>query len=214
MTIVSTHGLEIFRNQAPILAVEDLEIGPGERVGIHGGNGSGKTTLLSVLAVAQPVPVITHVTDPTRPGQVTWRCSRDQLTLVHQDPWLFRGSVLANVEYGLAARRVKRAARRHQATDCLERLGGTHLANRNVEGLSAGERRRVALARALVIKPRLLLLDEPLAEIDDEGVQAIEMALAQLPDTTIVVASPIGLPDGFVQRRIELVAPRKRAPRV
>jgi tungstate transport system ATP-binding protein len=204
MTIVSTHGLEIFRNQAPILAVEDLEIGPGERVGIHGGNGSGKTTLLRVLAALEP----------TRPGQVTWRCSRDQLTLVHQDPWLFRGSVLANVEYGLAARRVKRAARRHQATDCLERLGGTHLANRNVEGLSAGERRRVALARALVIKPRLLLLDEPLAEIDDEGVQAIEMALAQLPDTTIVVASPIGLPDGFVQRRIELVAPRKRAPRV
>ena len=204
MTIVSTHGLEIFRNQAPILAVEDLEIGPGERVGIHGGNGSGKTTLLRVLAALEP----------TRPGQVTWRCSRDQLTLVHQDPWLFRGSVLANVEYGLAARRVKRAARRHQATDCLERLGGTHLANRNVEGLSAGERRRVALARALVIKPRLHLLDEPLAEIDDEGVQAIEMALAQLPDTTIVVASPIGLPDGFVQRRIELVAPRKRAPRV
>ena len=204
MTIVSTHGLEIFRNQAPILAVEDLEIGPGERVGIHGGNGSGKTTLLRVLAALEP----------TRPGQVTWRCSRDQLTLVHQDPWLFRGSVLANVEYGLAARRVKRAARRHQATDCLERLGGTHLANRNVEGLSAGERRRVALARALVIKPRLLLLDEPLAEIDDEGVQAIEMALAQLPDTTIVVASPIGLPDGFVQRRSELVAPRKRAPRV
>ena len=204
MTIVSTHGLEIFRNQAPILAVEDLEIGPGERVGIHGGNGSGKTTLLRVLAALEP----------TRPGQVTWRCSRDQLTLVHQDPWLFRGSVLANVEYGLAARRVKRAARRHQATDCLERLGGTHLANRNVEGLCAGERRRVALARALVIKPRLLLLDEPLAEIDDEGVQAIEMALAQLPDTTIVVASPIGLPDGFVQRRIELVAPRKRAPRV
>ena len=204
MTIVSTHGLEIFRNQAPILAVEDLEIGPGERVGIHGGNGSGKTTLLRVLAALEP----------TRPGQVTWRCSRDQLTLVHQDPWLFRGSVLANVEYGLAARRVKRAARRHQATDCLERLGGTHLANRNVEGLSAGERRRVALARALVIKPRLLLLDEPLAEIDDEGVQAIEMALAQLPDTTIVVASPIGLPDGFVQRRIELLAPRKRAPRV
>ncbi len=204
MTIVSTHGLEIFRNQAPILAVEDLEIGPGERVGIHGGNGSGKTTLLRVLAALEP----------TRPGQVTWRCSRDQLTLVHQNPWLFRGSVLANVEYGLAARRVKRAARRHQATDCLERLGGTHLANRNVEGLSAGERRRVALARALVIKPRLLLLDEPLAEIDDEGVQAIEMALAQLPDTTIVVASPIGLPDGFVQRRIELVAPRKRAPRV
>ena len=204
MTIVSTHGLEIFRNQAPILAVEDLEIGPGERVGIHGGNGSGKTTLLRVLAALEP----------TRPGQVTWRCSRDQLTLVHQDPWLFRGSVLANVEYGLAARRVKRAARRHQATDCLERLGGTHLANRNVEGLSAGERRRVALARALVIKPRLLLLDEPLAEIDDEGVQAIEMALAQLPDTTIVVASPIGLPDGFVQRRIELIAPRKRAPRV
>ena len=54
MTIVSTHGLEIFRNQAPILAVDDLDIGRGERVGIHGGNGSGKTTLLRVLAALEP----------------------------------------------------------------------------------------------------------------------------------------------------------------
>lgn len=204
MTIVSTHGLEIFRNQAPILAVDDLDIGRGERVGIHGGNGSGKTTLLRVLAALEP----------TRPGQVTWQCPPDQLTLVHQDPWLFRGSVLANVEYGLAARRVKRTVRRRRAADWLERLGGTHLLSRNAEGLSAGERRRVALARALVIEPRLLLLDEPLAEIDDEGVQAIDVALAQLSDTTIVIASPVGLPDGFIERTIELVAPRERAPRV
>ena len=204
MTIVSTHGLEIFRNQAPILAVDDLDIGRGERVGIHGGNGSGKTTLLRVLAALEP----------TLPGQVTWQCSPDQLTLVHQDPWLFRGSVLANVEYGLAARRVKRPARRRRAADWLERLGATHLLGRNVEGLSAGERRRGALARALVIDPRLLLLDEPLAEIDDEGVQAIDVALAQLSDTTIVIASPVGLPDGFIERTIELVAPRERASRV
>ena len=127
---------------------------------------------------------------------------------------MFRGSVLANVEYGLAARRVKRTARRRRAVDWLERLGATHLLGRNVEGLSAGERRRVALARALVIDPRLLLLDEPLAEIDDQGVQAIDSALAQLSNTTIVIASPVGLPDGFIERTIELVAPRERASRV
>jgi len=203
MTIVSTHQLAVSRNGTPILVVDDLEIGCGERVRIGGGNGSGKTTLLRVLAGLEK----------TRPGQVSWNCTPEQITVVHQHPWLFRGSVPANVEYGLAARRVGRAARRRQGIEWLERLGGRYLVDRDVSGLSAGERRRVALARALAIEPRLLLLDEPLAEIDEAGVESIAAALARLEETTIVIASPIELPDGFVERTIELVAPREMTPR-
>ncbi len=199
MTIVSTHNLAVSRNGTPILIVDDLEIGSGQRVGIGGGNGSGKTTLLRVLAGLEI----------TQPGQVNWDCRPDQITVVHQHPWLFRGSVLSNVEFGLAARRVGRAARRRQGIEWLERLGGSYLVGRDVNGLSAGERRRVALARALAIGPRLLLLDEPLAEIDEAGVESIGEVLARLGDTAIVIASPTDLPEGFVERTIQLVAPRE-----
>lgn len=199
MTIVSTHNLAVSRNGTPILVVDDLEIDSGERVRIGGGNGSGKTTLLRVMAGLEK----------TRPGRIRWNCTPEQVTVVHQHPWLFRGSVLSNVEFGLAARRVSRTARRRQSIEWLERLGGSYLVDRDVNGLSAGERRRVALARALAIEPRLLLLDEPLAEIDEPGIESIGSVLARLGDTAIVIASPTDLPEGFVKRTIQLVAPRE-----
>ena len=198
MTLVSTHNLTVSKHDTPILVAPDFEIHAADRIGITGGNGSGKTTLLKVLAQLETA------TDQ----QVRFHCSHRDITLVHQQPWLFRGSVLANVEYGLAARHVARSSRRQQATDWLGQLGAQHLVERDVDGLSAGERRRVALARALAIQPRLLLLDEPLAEIDEEGVETIRRVLGQLETTAIVIASPVGLPDGMVERTIDVVAPR------
>ncbi len=198
MTLVSTHNLAVSKHDTPILVAPDFEIHAGDRIGITGGNGSGKTTLLKVLARLETA------TDQ----QVRFHCSYRDITLVHQQPWLFRGSVLANVEYGLAARHVARNSRRQQATDWLGQLGAQHLLERDVDGLSAGERRRVALARALAIRPRLLLLDEPLAEIDEAGAETIRRVLGQLETTAIVIASPVGLPDGMVERTIDVVAPR------
>ncbi len=198
MTLVSTHNLAVSKHDTPILVAPDFEIHAGDRIGITGGNGSGKTTLLKVLARLETA------TDQ----QVRFHCSYRDITLVHQQPWLFRGSVLANVEYGLAARHVAQNSRRQQATDWLGQLGAQHLLERDVDGLSAGERRRVALARALAIQPRLLLLDEPLAEIDEAGVEMIRRVLGQLETTAIVIASPAGLPDGMVERTIDVVAPR------
>ncbi len=198
MTLVSTHNLAVSKHDTPILVAPDFEIHAGDRIGITGGNGSGKTTLLKVLARLETA------TDQ----QVRFHCSYRDITLVHQQPWLFRGSVLANVEYGLAARHVARNSRRQQATDWLGQLGAQHLLERDVDGLSAGERRRVALARALAIRPQLLLLDEPLAEIDEAGVETIRRVLGQLETTAIVIASPVGLPDGMVERTIDVVAPR------
>ena len=198
MTIVSTHNLSVSRNNTPILKAPDLEIAAGDRVGVSGGNGSGKTTLLRVLAGLEQAA----------PGQVRFACPPREITLVHQQPWLFRGSVLANIEYGLAARRVGRSDRRRLATGWLEQLGGSYLLGRDARGLSAGERRRVALARALALEPGLLLLDEPLAEIDEAGVRLIGGVLAGLKHTAIVIASPVELPEGLIERSSELLAPR------
>ena len=198
MTIVSTNQLVVRRSSIPILAATDLEIAAGERIGICGGNGTGKTTLLRVLAGLEPAP----------PDMVTFDCAAADITLVHQHPWLFHGGVLGNIEYGLAARRINRSARRQVAGEWLERLGISQLAGRQVEGLSGGERRRVALARALAIEPKLLLLDEPLAEIDDAGIAMIREVLEQLEHTTVVITSPVDLPDGFVERTIWLATPQ------
>ena len=198
MTIVSTNQLIVRRSSIPILAATDLEIAAGERIGICGGNGTGKTTLLRVLAGLEPAP----------PAMVTFDCAAADITLVHQPPWLFHGGVLGNIEYGLAARRINRSTRRQVAGEWLERLGISQLAGRQVEGLSGGERRRVALARALAIEPKLLLLDEPLAEIDDAGIAMIREVLEQLENTTVVITSPVDLPDGFVERTIWLATPQ------
>ncbi len=197
MTIVSTNQLIVRRADIRILAAGDLEIAAGECVGLCGGNGSGKTTLLRVLAGLEPVS----------PGMVTVNCPAGDITLVHQHPWLFHGGVLSNIEYGLAARRVDRVTRRRIARKWLERLGGSQLAERQVEGLSGGERRRVALARALAIEPTLLLLDEPLAEIDDTGIQLIREVVEGLDNTTILITSPVDFPAGFVERTIQLTTP-------
>jgi len=106
--------------------------------------------------------------------------------------------------YGLAARSVKRSERRRIALDWLARLGIANLADRPVGSLSGGEGRRVALARACVLRPKLLLLDEPLADLDESGVGCVGEALKELSDATVVIASPIPLPEGLVARWLEL----------
>ncbi|MCX5197108.1 ABC transporter permease [Streptomyces sp. NBC_00249] len=138
---------------------------PGTTIAVVGENGAGKTTLLRALlgltprAHARLTLGDTEVTAlPPHRRQVAW---------VPQDGALFPHlSALANTAYGLRARRVPRAEARREAQTWLDRLGVGHLAQRRPAQLSGGQAQRVALARALAARPRLLLLDEPLAALD------------------------------------------------
>ncbi|MGW4690412.1 ABC transporter permease [Streptomyces sp. NPDC004244] len=142
-----------------------LDAPPGTTIAVVGENGAGKTTLLRALLGLTPRADAelrlgdTDVTAlPPHRRQVAW---------VPQDGALFPHlSALANTAYGLRARRVPRAEARREARLWLDRLGVGHLAHRKPGQLSGGQAQRVALARALAARPRLLLLDEPLASLD------------------------------------------------
>ena len=191
---VQLANLSVTRNEQVICCVSALAVLGGERIGIMGPNGSGKSTLLRILSGLEP----------DFDGQHRCDFELRERVHVHQVPILFRGSVRQNVEYGLAARAVPRSQRKEAANDWLERLGMSGFAGRNVRTLSGGERRRVALARACVLRPKLLLLDEPLADLDEHGTVCVRQALSQLSESTVVIAAPTQLPPGFVARTVEL----------
>ncbi|MGW2275922.1 ABC transporter permease [Streptomyces yangpuensis] len=142
-----------------------LRAEPGTTIAVVGENGAGKTTLLRALLGLTPrAHAELRLGDadvtalPPHKRQVAW---------VPQDGALFPHlSALANTAYGLRARRVPRAGARREAQAWLDRLGVGHLAHRKPSQLSGGQAQRVALARALAARPRLLLLDEPLAALD------------------------------------------------
>ena len=186
--MIEITNLNVERESKTICSVEQLQAKAGDRLAVIGSNGSGKTTLLRILAGLE------H----DYHGQCVVDLSYRGRTYLHQRPYLFRGSVLSNVRYG------QRARGGRLAEQWLEQLGIAHLANRSTENLSGGEIRRVALARSLVCQPRLLLLDEPFAELDPQASITVCEALNSLQDTTLIIASPNELPDGVTNNSYHL----------
>lgn len=144
-----------------------LKLTPGECVVLSGDNGEGKTTLLRIMSG------LLHPDDGScqyNGIQHSWKRSRhwllNNVVYLHQDPYLFDASVEANISYGLRRHGMHRKAARAMATDALQRAGLAHLQHRSGKQLSGGERQRVALLRAWVLSPRVLLLDEPVASMD------------------------------------------------
>ncbi|MFJ8649798.1 ABC transporter permease [Streptomyces sp. NPDC093546] len=142
-----------------------LDAEPGTTIAVVGPNGAGKTTLLRALLGLTPrahADLTLGDTDvtalPPHRRRVAW---------VPQDGALFpHMTAVANTAYGLRAQGVSRAEARREAQNWLDRLGVGHLAHRRPTQLSGGQAGRVALARALAARPRLLVLDEPLAALD------------------------------------------------
>ncbi len=182
--IINLQNLRVRKTGRVICTVDALAVQPRERLLILGGNGTGKTTLLRLIAGLE--------TEYT--GRREVQVDPGQCVYVHQRPYLFRGSVLSNVLFGLRARGLTKSTAEPLALKVLERLGILQLAQRSVSRLSGGEIRRAALARALVLQPRLFLLDEPLAEMDADGAATILRLLADMGQATILIASPTDLP--------------------
>ena len=149
----------------------ELSVAPGELLAVLGPNGAGKSTLLRCFAGLAPIDAGSIaidgdvVDDPARAVFVEPEARR--VGMVFQSYLLFEHmSVLENVAYGLRARGTHRAQARRVAHEWLERVGLTEYAAQPPRVLSGGQAQRAALARALASRPRLLLLDEPLAALD------------------------------------------------
>jgi ABC-type Fe3+/spermidine/putrescine transport system ATPase subunit len=149
-----------------------LSVSAGEYVAVTGANGSGKTVLLKLIAglyAPESGRIVIGGRDVT--ALPPWERA---VGAIQQEGLLFPNrTVRGNVEFGLEMRRLPPAERRAAAEEMAGQLGLTALLDRRPEGLSGGERQRVSLARALVLKPPLLLLDEPVSAIDESSRDAL-----------------------------------------
>jgi thiamine transport system ATP-binding protein len=150
-----------------VLDSVDLDVAASEVVALLGPSGSGKSTLLRVIAGIVPADrgqVVLDGVDVTR-----MPTHRRSVGMVFQDEQLFpHMDVAANIGFGLRMAGVDRRARDDRVGELLDVVGLTGFGRRHVDGLSGGERKRVALARSLAPRPKLLLLDEPLTGLDRE----------------------------------------------
>ncbi len=161
-----TQGLAVgWPGQAPVLQGIDLTLAAGERIGLVGPNGAGKSSLFLTLAgVLAPLAGQVIVGDqPCRPGSF-----RPDVALVFQqaEDQLFCPTLEEDVAYGARNLGLSGAALQQRVRGALEACGLTGLGGRPVHHLSGGEKRRAAIAGALVMEPRLMLLDEPSAALD------------------------------------------------
>lgn len=177
-----------------VLDIENLEIEKGLIYSLSGPNGAGKTTLLRLLAFLDRPDQgnIEMEGEEVRYQEKTLVTLRRKAVLLDQHPIMFSGTVLANVEFGMRMRGLPRKDRYRRSMEMLEMIGMDHFAERDASGLSGGEVKRVALARALVLKPKVLLCDEPTANVDKEHKEIILHTIKTLNksrQTSIVFAT-------------------------
>ena len=161
-----------------VLDLEQFTVPRGALISVVGHNGAGKSTLLRLLALLEPPTEGQVLLDgqvvPKRPAAAL----RRRVTLVEQRPILFRGTVYDNLRFGLEARGMGSAAKGIVA-DVADQLGLTALLGRRRDELSDGEVQRVAVARALAVRPDVLLLDEPASSADRAAAGALYRALVR-----------------------------------
>ncbi|MDX6439714.1 MAG: ATP-binding cassette, subfamily bacterial [Gaiellaceae bacterium] len=192
----------------PVLHEIELEIASGRTVALIGHTGSGKTTLAALVPRFYDATEGRVLVDGVDVRDVTRRSLRREIGVISQDPFLFSATVRENIAFGVldaTEEQVVRAAQTAQAHEFVEELPqgyDTVIGERGIT-LSGGQRQRLAIARALVIDPRILILDDATASVDATTESKIRTGLteAMRGRTTIIIAhrlSTIALADEVV----------------
>ncbi len=173
---VSLRGVNKYFNDVHAVANLDLDVKAGEFFSMLGPSGSGKTTVLRLIAGFENVSSGRVVIESQ---DVTDLAPFDRpVNTVFQDYALFpHMSIQDNVEYGLRTRKVPKVERAKQALEAIDSVKLSHLSQRLPHQLSGGQRQRIALARALVLRPKVLLLDEPLGALDKQLREEMQVEL-------------------------------------
>lgn len=202
MILSLSHIAKTFDSSGAAIADADFTIAPGQFVSLLGPSGCGKSTLLRIIAGLLP---------PSS-GAVQWPGGRPDIGFVFQDatlmPWT---DALANVRLPLDLQKRPRAEATEKARAALARMGLAGFEKSYPHQLSGGMRMRVSIARALVAEPRLLLLDEPFAALDEITRAALNddlLALAQGGGITMLFVTHSVAESSYLSDRVLVMRPR------
>ena len=184
--------IQHYYGNTKVLDINDLKIVKGSITGLIGPNGSGKSTLLKLLAFARK-PTRGHIFYKGRLELPFSPTVRSKVTLLTQKPYLLKRTIFENIAYGLKIRKDKKHLE-GRVKKVLSTVGLDYqkFAHRKWHELSGGEAQRVAMAARLILKPEVLLLDEPIASVDTESAELIRKASLKARDNwgaTLVIAS-------------------------
>jgi ATP-binding cassette subfamily B protein len=192
---IDLRGVQFRYGNRAVLRGVDLTIAPGEMIGLVGHSGSGKSTLVNLICRFYDVSDGSIRIDGVDIRSLPLAEYRRHIGLVLQEPFLFFGTIAENIAYGkpdASREEIIAAARAAHAHEFILRLprGYDSLVGERGQGLSGGERQRISIARALLIDPRILILDEATSAVDTQTEQEIQKALDNLVRgrTTIAIA--------------------------
>ena len=176
---IDAERLVIRYGRRTVLDIGQLSLHQGKTLALLGPNGAGKSTLLRVLALLERPSAgrLTLLGEAVTDGERQRLDLRRRMATVFQAPLLTDQTVLENVGLGLRFRGIRGPQAEARVRHWLERLGIGHLAGQLARTLSGGEAQRASLARALVVEPELLFLDEPFASLDQHGREALALEL-------------------------------------
>ena len=171
-----------------VLSIDQFEVKAGAVTGIIGPNGSGKSTLMKIIAGLDNEYTGSLLIEGRKVNKEIYK----SMTLVFQKPYLINTDVYNNIAYPLKLRGIAAGEIKSKTEKMIELLQLQEISHQNARTLSGGEMQKVAMARAIVFEPKLLLLDEPTSNIDPQTMQLMEKAIKyinQSNQTTVVLVT-------------------------